>query len=192
MSELQDLFLDELADIFYAEKLLVKALPKMAKAAQSDSLRQAIEEHLPQTEEHVSRLEQVFELFDKPAKGKKCEAMEGLVEEGKTVMQEWKDSPALDAALISAAQKVEHYEIGSYGTLVTWAERLGNDEVASILKETLAEEKETDENLTNLAEECINEEALEEGENEEEEEETMAAAGGNGNSRRRSASRSRR
>jgi ferritin-like metal-binding protein YciE len=192
MSELQDLFLDELADIFYAEKLLVKALPKMAKAAQSDSLRQAIEEHLTQTEEHVSRLEQVFELFDKPAKGKKCEAMEGLVEEGKTVMQEWKDSPALDAALISAAQKVEHYEIGSYGTLVTWAERLGNDEVASILKETLAEEKETDENLTNLAEECINEEALEEGENEEEEEETMAAAGGNGNSRRRSTSRSRR
>jgi len=191
MRELQDLFLDELADIFYAEKLLVKALPKMAKAAQSDSLRQAIEEHLSQTEEHVSRLEQVFELFDKPAKGKKCEAMEGLVEEGKTIMQEWKGSPALDAALISAAQKVEHYEIGSYGTLVTWAERLGNDEVASILKETLAEEKETDENLTNLAEECINDEALEEGEAEEEEG-AMAGAGGDGNSRRRSTSRSRR
>jgi len=191
MRELQDLFLDELADIFYAEKLLVKALPKMAKAAQSDSLRQAIEEHLSQTEEHVSRLEQVFELFDKPAKGKKCEAMEGLVEEGKTIMQEWKGSPALDAALISAAQKVEHYEIGSYGTLVTWAERLGNDEAASILKETLAEEKETDENLTNLAEECINDEALEEGEAEEEEG-AMAGAGGDGNSRRRSTSRSRR
>src|SRR5204862_2595330 len=126
--------------IFNVKKLNEKELPKMAKAAQNDSLRQAIEEHLTQTEEHVSRLEQVFELFDKPAKGKKCEAMEGLVEEGKTVMQEWKDSPALDAALISAAQKVEHYEIGSYGTLVTWAERLGNDEVASILKETLAEE----------------------------------------------------
>ncbi|MGN6386699.1 MAG: YciE/YciF ferroxidase family protein [Verrucomicrobiota bacterium] len=168
MSELNELFLDELADILYAEKLLVKTLPKMAKAAEADELREAIEMHLEETQTHVERLEQVFELFGKPVKGKKCEAMEGLVAEGKTIMEEWKGSPALDAGIISAAQKVEHYEIASYGTLATWAELLGNDEAADLLRETLEEEKNTDEKLTELAEQGVNEEAEEEGEEDEE------------------------
>lgn len=167
MSELRELFLDELADVLYAEKLLVKTLPKMARAAQSEELREAIEMHLEETQTHVDRIGQVFELFDKPVKAKKCEAMEGLVAEGKTIMEEWKGSPASDAGLISAAQKVEHYEIASYGTLATWAELLGNEEAADLLKETLDEEEATDEKLTQLAEEGVNEEA-EEGEEEEE------------------------
>jgi len=168
MSELRELFLDELADLLYAEKLLVKTLPKMAKAAESDELREAIEMHLEETETHVERLGQVFELFDKPIKTKKCDAMEGLVKEGQSIMSEWKGSPAADAGLISAAQKVEHYEIASYGTLVTWAELLEMDEAVDLLNETLDEEKATDEKLTQLAEQGVNEEA-EEGEDEEEE-----------------------
>lgn len=162
MQELQELFLDELADIYYAEKQLTKALPKMAKAASSDELQNAFEEHLSQTEEHIQRIEEVFDLFEKPAKGKKCEAIEGLIKEGDRIAKEFKGSPALDAALISAAQKVEHYEIASYGCLCTWAEMLDNQEALSLLKETLGEEKETDELLTELAESRFNVEAAEE------------------------------
>ena len=169
MSELRELLLDELADILYAENLLLKALPKMAKAAQSESLREAFEEHLQQTETQIERLKQVFDLFGKPAKGKKCEAMEGLVAEGKSIMDEWKGSPACDAALISAAQKIEHYEIASYGCLVTWADMLGNSEAYDLLEQTLDEEENTDERLTELAEECINQEALDGGEEDDEE-----------------------
>ena len=117
MNPLQELFLDELADLLHAENQLVKALPKLAKAAQSRELKTAFEEHLEETRGHVQRINQVFALFDRPAKAKKCEAMAGLVEEGSSVLKEWEGSPALDAALIAAAQKAEHYEIASYGPL---------------------------------------------------------------------------
>jgi len=167
MNELNDLFLDELADILYAEKLLIKTLPKLAKAAQSEALREALEEHLSETEEQVTRLTSVFELFEAPVKSKKCDAMEGLVAEGKSLLEDWKGSAALDAAIISAAQKVEHYEIASYGTLATWAGLLGNDEAAELLRETLEEEKAADENLTHLAEDFVNEEAEDSDEEEE-------------------------
>ncbi len=170
MSELRELFLEELADILSAESQLLKALPKMAKAAQSDGLREAFETHISETEEQVERLKQVFEIFEKPAKAKKCEAMEGLLEEGKHVLTEWKGSAALDAALIAAAQKVEHYEIATYGCLCTWAEMLGENEALELLKQTMDEEETADQNLTDLAEECINEAARGEGEDEEDEE----------------------
>lgn len=184
MSELSELFLDELADILSAEKMLLKALPKMAKAAQNEELREGFEMHLQETEAQVERIEQVFELFGKPAKAKKCEAMEGLVKEGEKVMQEWKGSAALDAGLIAAAQKIEHYEIATYGTLCTWLEMLGNDEALELLKETMNEEETTDEKLTDLAETCINEEAMQ-----EEEEEEEAPAGRRSSSKRTSASK---
>jgi ferritin-like metal-binding protein YciE len=159
MNALTELFLEELADIYYAEKLLLKALPKMAKAARAESLKDAFAEHLSQTEQQVQRIEEVFGLFDKPAKSKKCEAMEGLVAEGKTIMAEWKGSHACDAALIAAAQKIEHYEIASYGCLCTWAKLLENDEALELLKETMNEEETTDDNLSKLAQDYINEEA---------------------------------
>jgi ferritin-like metal-binding protein YciE len=159
MNELTELFLDELADIYNAETQLTKALPKMAKAANSDDLREAFESHLAETKEQIERLKQVFQAFDKTAKGKKCKAMEGLLAEGEEILSEHKDSVCLDAALISAAQKVEHYEIASYGCLATWAKLLGNDEAVSLLQETLDEEKQTDEKLTELAESQSNLEA---------------------------------
>jgi ferritin-like metal-binding protein YciE len=159
MNELNELLLDELGDILYAENLLVKALPKMAKAAQSDELRDAFNSHLEETQSHVDRIKQVFESFGKPAKSKKCDAMVGLLDEGKKIMGDWKGSAALDAALICAAQKVEHYEIASYGCLCTWAELLGNDDALSLLKETLSEEEAADESLTGLAEQFANQEA---------------------------------
>lgn len=156
MSSLRDLFEMELKDIYYAEKALVKALPKMAKGATSAELKAGIEEHLEQTKGQVERLEQVFELIDVPAKGKKCEAMEGLIAEGASLLEEDADPEVLDAGIIAAAQKVEHYEIASYGTLCTWANQLGFDEVAELLGATLAEEKETDAKLSELAETQIN------------------------------------
>jgi len=159
MSDLQELFLDELADLYSAEKQLTKALPKMAKAASSSDLRLAFEEHLSQTEEHVSRLEKVFETFGKPAKTKTCKAMQGLIEEGGDAIKGYKGEPACDAALICAAQKVEHYEIASYGTLSTWAEMLEQNDAAELLQETLDEEKATDDHLTELAESTSNLEA---------------------------------
>jgi ferritin-like metal-binding protein YciE len=177
METLQDLYMDELRDIYDAENQLVKALPKMAKAATNDELKAAFEQHLEQTQEHVSRLERIFEELGEKPKGKKCEAMKGLVEEGKQMMEEDADEDVMDAALICAGQKVEHYEIASYGTLRTYAEMLGFDDQADLLQETLDEEKDTDENLTELAVSCINLDAEgEEGEEDEDEEEEEAAA----------------
>jgi ferritin-like metal-binding protein YciE len=148
---LEDLFLDTLKDIYYAEKQILRALPKMAKAAETDELRQAFQTHFEQTQGHVERLDQVFELLGKPARGKTCEAIQGIIEEGKEVIEEYKGSKALDAGLISSAQAVEHYEIARYGTLKRWAEELGHEEAASLLDKTLSEEKETDQLLTRIA-----------------------------------------
>lgn len=149
---LRELYIDELRDLYSAENQLVKALPKMAKGADSDELRQGFEEHLEQTKGHVQRLEQVFEALGESPKGKKCKGMEGLIEEGSEVLEEDYEGNILDAALIGAAQRVEHYEIAGYGTVRAMAEKLGEDEQASLLTETLDEEKETDQKLTELAE----------------------------------------
>ena len=148
---LDDLFLETLKDIYYAEKQIVKALPKMAKAAQSPQLKAGFEKHMAETEGHVDRLEQVFELLGKPARGKTCDAILGIIEEGKSVMDDFKDTPALDAGLVSAAQAVEHYEIARYGTLRTWAQQLGMNDAAKLFEQTLAEEVATDKTLTQLA-----------------------------------------
>lgn len=148
---LKDLYIDELKDLYSAENQLVKALPKMAKASSSDELRQGFEKHLKQTQEHVQRLEKIFQGLGESAKGKKCKGMEGLIEEGSEAMQEDYDGSVLDAALIGAAQRVEHYEIAGYGTVRSMAETLGEDDHVSLLEETLQEEKETDEKLTELA-----------------------------------------
>jgi ferritin-like metal-binding protein YciE len=163
MSEgLKDLYVDELKDLYNAENQLVKALPKMAKAASSEELRQGFEEHLEQTKGHVQRLEKIFQTLGESPKGKKCKGMEGLVEEGTEVMEEFEGS-LMDAALIGAAQRVEHYEIAAYGTACAFAEELGETEQASLLNETLEEEKETDKKLTKLADQ-INAQANEAGE----------------------------
>lgn len=148
---LKELYIDELKDVYNAETQLVKALPKMAKASSSDELRAGFEEHLEQTREQVTRLEQIFEALEESPKGKKCAGMEGLVEEGSDIMQEDFEDAVRDAALIGAAQRVEHYEIAAYGTLIAFAETLGESEHVSLLESTLAEEKETDEKLTELA-----------------------------------------
>jgi ferritin-like metal-binding protein YciE len=158
---LDDLFHDTLKDIYYAEKRILAALPKMAKAAHSDELRAAFEKHHGETEGQVGRLEKVFALIEQPAKGKKCDAIEGLLEEGKEIMTEYKGSPALDAGLLAAAQAVEHYEISRYGTLKAWAEKLGMQQAVRLLDQTLIEEKSTDEALTELAETAVNQEAQE-------------------------------
>jgi len=149
---LRETFLDELADIYDAEKQLIKALPKVAGAAEHEELKSGIQQHLEETEEHVARLNQVFEIFGEDVKGKKCKAMKGLLEEG----EERIEDEAGDAALIAAAQKVEHYEIASYGSLVSWARLMSEEDAADLLEETLDEEKATDEKLTNLAESVIN------------------------------------
>lgn len=156
---LDDLFEETLKDIFYAENKILKALPKMAKAAQSEELKEAFEKHLKETEEHVSRLEQVFEMIEAAPRGKKCEAIEGIIDEGADIMKEFKGAPALDAGLVSAAQAVEHYEIARYGTLKRWAEMMGLDEAVQLLDETLEEEKNTDAALTELADAQANEQA---------------------------------
>ncbi|HEV7634055.1 MAG TPA: ferritin-like domain-containing protein [Bradyrhizobium sp.] len=153
---LNDLFLDTLKDIYFAEKQIVKALPKMAKAAQSDKLRAAFEKHREETEGQIERLEQVFELIDKPARGKTCEAIQGILDEGKEIMDEYKGTEALDAGLVSAAQAVEHYEIARYGTLKQWAQQLGIKDAVRLLDQTLQEEKKTDLALTSLAEASVN------------------------------------
>jgi ferritin-like metal-binding protein YciE len=150
---LKQLYVDELKDLYNAENQLVKALPKMAKAASSGELRQGFEEHLEQTKGHVQRLEKIFKSLDESPKGKKCMGMEGLVKEGSEVMQEDFEGALMDAALIGAAQRVEHYEIAAYGTVCEFAQILSESEHASLLKQTLEEEKETDEKLTELAKE---------------------------------------
>jgi ferritin-like metal-binding protein YciE len=169
MSEgLKKLYIDELKDLYSAETQLVKALPKMAKAASSDELRQGFEEHLEQTRGHVERLEKVFKTLGESPKGKTCKGMQGLIEEGAEVMAEDFEGSLMDAALIGAAQRVEHYEIAAYGTVCAFAKELGESDQASLLNETLDEEKETDEKLTELAEqintEANGEEGAEEGE----------------------------
>jgi ferritin-like metal-binding protein YciE len=156
---LEDLFHETLKDIYFAEKKILGALPKLAKAAHSDQLRAAFEKHKSETEGQVERLEQVFKLIGKPAKGKNCPAIVGLVEEGQEVMKEFKNSDALDAGLLSGAQAVEHYEISRYGTLIAWAEQLGLREAIGPLRQTLQEEKTTDVALTRLAEAALNQKA---------------------------------
>lgn len=153
---LEDLFVKELKDLYSAEKQILKALPKMAKSASSEKLREGFEEHREQTEEHVERLEKIFESLGKPARGAKCVAMEGIIEEGKELLEEEADETVLDAALIAAAQRVEHYEIAAYGTVRTLARMLGNSEAEELLQQTLDEEKQTDEKLTELAESEVN------------------------------------
>jgi ferritin-like metal-binding protein YciE len=153
---LNDLFLDTLKDIYFAEKQILKALPKMAKAASSDKLRAAFEKHHDETEGQVDRLEQIFQLLDVPARGKTCDAIEGILDEGKEIMTEYKGCEALDAGLLAAAQAVEHYEISRYGTLKAWATRLGMKEAVRLLDETLKQEKKTDETLTTIAESAVN------------------------------------
>jgi ferritin-like metal-binding protein YciE len=157
--DLNELFLDTLKDIYYAEKQILRALPKMAKAATSDKLRAAFEKHHEETETQVERLEEIFELLGKPARGKKCEAIEGIIDEGKDIMEQYADTPALDAGLLSAAQSVEHYEISRYGTLKAWAQKLNNPQAVKLIDQTLAEEKKTDETLTKIAETEVNYEA---------------------------------
>ena len=156
---LDDLFKDTLKDIYYAENKILKALPKMAKAAQASELKAAFEKHLKETQGQVARLEKVFGLNDMAPKSKKCEAIEGILKEGSEITKEFKGAPALDAGLISAAQAVEHYEMARYGTLKRWAEQLGLNEAAKLLDQTLTEEKNTDRSLTGLADSMINQHA---------------------------------
>jgi ferritin-like metal-binding protein YciE len=156
---LQELFHETLKDIYFAEKKILSALPKMAKAAQSPDLKAAFEKHEIETEEHVARLEKVFEEIDETARGKRCDAIIGIIEEGQEVMKEFKGAPALDAGLLAAAQAVEHYEIARYGTLKTWAAELGLNQALQLLETTLDEEKKTDETLTMLAQSEVNQHA---------------------------------
>jgi ferritin-like metal-binding protein YciE len=173
LMNLEALFLHDLKDIYDAEKQILKALPKMAKAVESDELRTAIEEHHTVTEKQVERLEEVFALLDKPARGKKCAAMEGLLKEGSDLLKEKAEAGVLDAGVIGAAQKVEHYEIAAYGTLATYADILGYQDAKELLGQSLDEEKQTDETLTEIASQ-INFDAAS---TEQEEEEEAVVAG---------------
>jgi ferritin-like metal-binding protein YciE len=167
LDSLHKLFVEQLRDIYNAENQLLKALPKMAKSASSDELRQAFEDHLEQSKEHVGRLEQVFKDLDEKAKGKTCHGMKGLIEEGSEILDQDGEESVLDAGIIAAAQKIEHYEIATYGTLRTWANLLGQDDAAELLQETLDEEGDTDKRLNDLAEDIVNPEALAESEERE-------------------------
>lgn len=182
-SSLRQLYVDELKDLYSAETQLVKALPKMAKASSNAELRQAFEEHLRQTSEQVSRLEQIFDALGEKPTGKKCLGMEGLVKEGAETMQENYGDAVMDAAIIGAAQRVEHYEIAGYGTVREFAELMGESEHVSLIEETLTEEKQADEKLTQLAEQ-INREAGQDMEAEEEEEPATKSSSGKSSSRR--------
>lgn len=161
MQDLQDLYVDQLRDLYNAEKQLVRALPKMAKAASDSQLKRAFTDHLEQTREHVERLEKIFEKLDKRPAGKTCKAMQGLVEEGSELMKEDAEPEVLDAGLIATAQRVEHYEIAGYGTVRAYAKLLGDEQAAKILDQTLEEEGEADKLLTQIAENSINVEAAE-------------------------------
>ena len=160
---LRDLFEDELKDIYWAEKALTKAIPKMAKNASSEELVTALNDHLEVTKGHVERLEEAFRILGKAARAKKCDAMEGLVKEAEGIMEDTEEGVVRDAGIISAAQKVEHYEIATYGTLCAFGKTLGEDEVVDLLHQTLDEEKEADQTLTEIAESSINVEAEEQG-----------------------------
>lgn len=183
---LREALVEEIRDLYNAEKQLVKALPKMAKGAESDELRDAFEQHLEETEGHVTRLEQVFDLLGEKPRGKHCAGMAGIVEEGSEKLQEDMEGSVLDACLIASAQKVEHYEIGAYGTAIAWAEALGLNDLCDVLNETLEEEKAADEKLSALAESGINQAATagesedSDIEEEDEEEEASARAGSRG------------
>jgi ferritin-like metal-binding protein YciE len=157
--DLSDLFHETLKDIYFAEKQILKSLPKMAKNANSNELRQAFERHRQETEGQIDRLEQVFEIIGKPARGKTCDAINGIIDESKEIMEDFADTEALDAGILAAAQAVEHYEISRYGTLKTWAQQLGMNDAAKLLDATLAEEKKTDELLSKLAKATINKQA---------------------------------
>ncbi len=153
---LDDLFHETLKDIYYAERQIVKALPKMARGAQDPKLKAAFEKHKEETEGQIERLKQVFEIIGKRAQGKTCPAIDGIIEEGEEILDEFKGTPALDAGLLAAAQAVEHYEISRYGTLRAWAQQLGHREAVTLLEQTLAEESKTDEALTGLAKTAVN------------------------------------
>jgi ferritin-like metal-binding protein YciE len=184
INSLRELYVEQLRDLYDAENQLVKALPKMAKEASSDELRQAIEEHLEQTRGQAERLEQIFEQLGEKAKGKKCKGMQGLLDEGKETLEEDMEEDTKDAAIIAAAQRVEHYEISGYGTARTYANLLGETEAAELLEETLNEEKDTDQKLTQLAEE-INVEAAEGSSSDEEESRPSRARSSSSGSRSR-------
>jgi ferritin-like metal-binding protein YciE len=175
---LHDAFIDELRDTYDAEKQLTKALPKLAKAASSPQLRKAFEMHLQETQAQIGRLEQVFESLDEKVRGKHCDGIAGIIEEGKSIMQEDFDDTTMDACLIAAAQRAEHYEMAAYGTLVAWARAMGHTEAADLLEETLDEEKATDEKLSALAEGGINQDAADAAHPEEDEEEPAAVGAG--------------
>ncbi|SHE60442.1 Ferritin-like metal-binding protein YciE [Loktanella atrilutea] len=159
MKTLDDLFLDTLKDVYYAERKILKALPKMKRAAQNETLVAAFDKHHAETEEQIERLQKVFEILGKPARGKTCDAIEGILAEAEDIIDEFKDSPALDAGLISSAQAVEHYEITRYGTLHRWANELGMTDAAKLLDETLQQEWKTDADLTDLADKTVNDAA---------------------------------
>lgn len=193
---LHEMMLDEIKDLYHAEKQLTKALPKMAKAATNEDLREAFEMHLEETQEQITRLEEVFEALGEKVKAKPCAGMAGIIEEGKETMEEDADGAVMDAALIAAAQRAEHYEIGAYGTCIEWARLMGHTEVVALLEQTLEEEKATDKKLTMLAESEINQAALAESglEGDEEQEESgqrsrgRAAKTTSGRSQRRQSS----
>jgi ferritin-like metal-binding protein YciE len=166
LDTLKKLFVEELRDLYSAENQLLKALPKMAKGASSEELKQAFEDHFEQTKDHVDRLEEIFKGLDESPKGKTCHGMQGLVEEGSEILNKHGEASVLDAGIIAAAQKVEHYEIASYGTVRTFANLLGEDEAAELLQQTLDEEGDADKRLSELAEEIVNPEALVEDEEE--------------------------
>ena len=174
---LHEMLVDEIKDLYHAEKQLTKALPKMAKAANHEDLREAFEMHLEETHEQITRLEEVFEALGEKVKAKPCAGMAGIIEEGQDTMKEDAEGAVMDAALIAAAQRAEHYEIGAYGTCVEWARLLGLDEVASLLEATLEEEKAADQKLTALAESEINQAAVAEGQVDEEDEEEETGRG---------------
>jgi ferritin-like metal-binding protein YciE len=172
VDSLEELLQEELKDIYDAEKQLTKALPKMVKKATAGELKKAFQDHLGQTEEHVKRLEEVFEQLGMPARGKKCIGMQYIVKEGEEMIGEAEEDATRDAVMIASAQKVEHYEIASYGTICTWANLLGKTEIAGILEDTLEEEKAADQKLTGIAESFVNAAAASEGDENEEHEET--------------------
>ena len=156
LSTLEDAFIHELRDLLSAEKQLIQALPRMARSANHSDLKSAFEKHTRETEQQYARLEQVFEMIGRPARAKKCEAMAGLIEEAKSILEEKAEPEVLDALLIASAQKVEHYEIAVYGTVIQWAQMLGHDDAAGLLEQTLGEEKETDAKLTEIAMQTVN------------------------------------
>ena len=156
---LEDLFFTTLKDVYYAEKQILRALPKMAKATESDELRQAFEQHRTETDGQIQRLEQVFEQIGKRASGKTCEAIQGIIAEGQEIMEDYAESDALDAGILASAQAIEHYEISRYGTLKSWAQQLGMNDAVTLIEETLAEEKKTDQLLTKIAESNANRKA---------------------------------